>query len=170
MAQTAFHPAREPMHVCMTLTWLHGVCSCLSSGRCVGRAFSAFVLTWACRGLQEGASSPQEEENGHDLGTSRKSFVVEPETTESEGTASIANSDDRTVDQHDSGTEGRDIAKAASFHSVDQDVTDLQTGMQNVTIEEPAEDTAEDSAKSHASHINAHSPRHADPEVDAPTE
>lgn len=124
---------------------------------------------------EEVASSQHQEENGHDLGASRKSFVVEPETSESEGTASIANSDDRALDQHDSSTEGRDIAKAASFHSVDQDVTDLQTGMQNVTIEEPAEDTAEDSAKSHASPITTNSPRHhahadAAADVDTPTE
>lgn len=37
---------------------------------------------------------------------------------------------------------------------MDQDVADLQTGMENVRIEEPIEDTADDS-KSEGSHINA---------------
>ena len=111
------------------------------------------------------ASSQQGEEHEQDLGQSRKSFVVEPETSESEGTASIAHSDDRAEDQQDTNTDGREVTKAASFHSVDQDVADLQSDMQNVTIEEPAEDTGDAAAdaRSHVSDISnssQHSPRH----------
>ena len=82
-----------------------------------------------------------------------QSYVIEPET-ESENAESVTYSDHQAADDH----QEENHSKAASVTSVDQeqDVADLQTGMQNVRIEEPVEDTGED-ARSNSSHASAQS-------------
>lgn len=82
-----------------------------------------------------------------------QSYVIEPET-ESENAESVTYSDHQAAgDQQE-----ENHSKAASVTSVDQeqDVPDLQTGMQNVRIEEPVEDAGED-ARSNSSHASAQS-------------
>lgn len=101
------------------------------------------------------SSEAQDMEQG--LGEPSQSYVIEPETSESEATESVTNSEHQADgNQQVDNPAARSFSKAASFTSVDQDVADLQTGMENVRIEEPAEDTADD-AKSNSSHVSAQS-------------
>lgn len=100
-----------------------------------------------------GGSSDVQDSKQH-LDEPSQSYVIEPET-ESESAESVTYSDHQAAgDQHEN------HSKAASVTSVDQeqDVADLQTGMQNVRIEEPVEDAGED-ARSNSSHASAQSPQ-----------
>ena len=81
-----------------------------------------------------------------------QSYVLEPET-ESENAESVTYSDHQAA-----GDQQQNHSKAASVTSVDQeqDVAELETGMQNVRIEEPMEDAGDD-ARSNSSHTSAQS-------------
>ena len=99
--------------------------------------------------------SAEANDHEHHLGEPSQSYVVEPET-ESEGSVTYPEHQAGEGSQHEDQSAGRSLSKAASFTSVDQDVAHLQTGMQNVRIEEPVEDAADD-AKSSSSRASAQS-------------
>lgn len=114
--------------------------------------------------------SAEANDHEHHLGEPSQSYVVEPET-ESEGSVTYSEHQAGEGSQHEDQSAGRSLSKAASFTSVDQDVADLQTGMQNVRIEEPVEDAADDAADdakssfSRASAQNHHNVQQSDAET-----
>ena len=110
--------------------------------------------------------SAEANDHEHHLGEPSQSYVIEPET-ESEGSVTYSDHQAGEGSQQGDQSAGRSLSKAASFTSVDQDVADLQTGMQDVRIEEPVEDAADDakSSSSRASVQNHHNVQQSEAET-----